>query len=77
MSFDIDFARNPAELPVNVSLPTSVLSDLDAFNRVQESVLRLLGCENCSSGFSIKYLAQRSFHVSPDLEVTPFQNPGF
>jgi hypothetical protein len=65
---------NPQPIPVRnvrVTVPGSVLSNLEEFQRVQASILGEVGCRTCTSGFNFMWQAYSEFAVSSDGEVRP------
>ncbi|MGB8858965.1 MAG: hypothetical protein WCC60_06905 [Ilumatobacteraceae bacterium] len=54
---------------VRVHISPKVLSDLDAFQTVQRSILDRLGCGGCTSGFDINWLLHPDFVVNPAGEI--------
>jgi len=65
---------NPQPLPpgtIKVSLPVEVLYNLEAFQKVQASVLGRTGCPTCTSGGHFIWQMYEEFAVNPALEVTP------
>ena len=68
---------NPQPLPprvVNVDLPPAILNDLEAFQKVQASLLELAGCRTCTSGIQFRYRQYENFFVSPEGEISPVSN---
>lgn len=67
--------RSPFERPgtltrqVRVTIPASVAYDLDAFMKVQQSILDRLGCQACCSDFDIRWDIQRDFRVNQKGEL--------
>jgi hypothetical protein len=65
---------NPQPLPprsITVHVPPSVLYDIEAFQKVQRSVLGRAGCPGCTSGGHFIWQAYEEFVVTPSLEVRP------
>jgi hypothetical protein len=56
---------------VRVYLPNSILYDLEAFQRVQASVLAQAGCLGCTSGINFQWLAFEEYVVNAAGEVRP------
>ena len=61
----------PRELNVTVHVPTAVLADLGAFQKVQASIFDRFGCGGCNSGVLIDFKHIQEFYVTPELEVRP------
>ena len=57
------------ERVVRVTLPAKVANDLQAFQKVQASILDRLGCGACCSGHDIRYDTVRSFSVDDKLNI--------
>lgn len=55
--------------PIRVSMPASVMNDLDAFQRGMASVAAHLGHPQCFSGVDISFIAEREFILNEGLEV--------
>jgi hypothetical protein len=73
---------NPQPLPprstVSVYVPTKVLYDLDAMQKITASVLGKLGCDGCHSGRILNFLELEHFVVDPKtLEVNEISGGGF
>ena len=71
---------NPQPLPpraIGVAIPASIVYDLEAFQKVQRSVLGHLGCDACTSGIDLRFHVYENFLVSPKGEVSPVAGPGF
>ena len=65
---------NPQPLPprdIRISVPPALLNDLDAFQRVQASVLAQAGCPGCTSGLNLIWETYTHFTVDPGGEVRP------
>jgi hypothetical protein len=66
---------NPQPLPpgqdIRISVPAALLTDLDAFQRVQASVLAQAGCPGCTSGLNLIWETYTHFTVDPGGEVRP------
>jgi hypothetical protein len=62
----------PPERAINVHLPAETLFDLDAFQKVQASVLAEAGCRGCTSGAHFIWQAYEDYVVSPSGEVSGF-----
>lgn len=65
---------NPQPLPPGrsvVHLPAEILYNLEAFQRVQASLLAKAGCAGCTSGLQFAWIAYEEWAVSPAGEVTP------
>jgi hypothetical protein len=65
---------NPQPLPprdIRISVPAALLTDLDAFQRVQASVLAQAGCPGCTSGLNLSWESYTHFTVDPGGEVRP------
>jgi hypothetical protein len=68
---------NPQPLPprvINVDLPPAILNDLEAFQKVQTSLLELAGHAGCTSGIQFRYRQYENFFVSPAGEISPASN---
>ncbi|HEX2222912.1 MAG TPA: hypothetical protein VHN15_01755 [Thermoanaerobaculia bacterium] len=63
--FDVASAGNL----VRVSIPAKVAFDLKSIQRVTAQVLGQLGCENCHSGYDIRFDVVRDFIVDEKLGV--------
>lgn len=66
---------NPQPLPprstVSVYVPSRVLYDLDAMQKITAEVLGKLGCGGCHSGRILDFLELEQFVVNPEtLEVS-------
>ena len=61
---------NPQPLPprgrVTVHVPTKVLYDLEAMQRITASVLDRLGCQGCHSGRILEFQEIEQFVVNPE-----------
>ena len=55
-------------IPVRVSLPVSVASDIGRFQKAVGSVLDRLGCPACCSGHDIEFALQRTILLEADLQ---------
>jgi hypothetical protein len=66
---------NPQPLPPlrrnQVHLPAEILYDLEAFQRVQASVLAKAGHPGCTSGMQFLWQAYEEWAVNPSGEVSP------
>ena len=65
---------NPKPLPPRrnqVHLPVEILYDLEAFQRVQASVLAKAGHPGCTSGMQFLWQAYEEWAVNPSGEVRP------
>jgi hypothetical protein len=65
---------NPEPSPwrnVRVTVPGSVLNNLEEFQRVQASILGEVGCRTCTSGFNFMWQVYSEFAVNPDGAVRP------
>lgn len=65
---------NPQPLPprvVDVELPHSIMNDLEAFQKVQASLLDLAGHPGCTSGIQFRFRQYENFIVSPEGQVSP------
>jgi hypothetical protein len=65
---------NPQPLPprdIRISVPAALLTDLDAFQRVQASVLAQAGCPGCTSGLNLIWESFTHFTVDPGGGVRP------
>jgi hypothetical protein len=67
---------NPQPLPprdvVRVFVPTKVMYDLGAMQKVTASVLDRLGCGQCHSGRILDFQSLDNFVVGENLEVREF-----
>jgi hypothetical protein len=67
---------NPQPLPpggaIKVHVPAEVLFDLEAFQKVQASVLARAGCRGCTSGGHFIWQAYEDFVVNGAGEVEGF-----
>lgn len=66
---------NPQPIPprstVSVYVPSRVLYDLDAMQKITAEVLGKLGCGGCHSGRILDFLELEQFVVNPEtLEVS-------
>lgn len=66
----------PREVAVTVHVPTAILADLGAFQKVQASIFDRFGCGGCNSGVIIDFKHLTEFFVTPDLEVRPVLRAG-
>jgi hypothetical protein len=65
---------NPQPLPPReqlVHLPAEILYDLEAFQRVQASLLAKAGHQGCTSGLQFRWLAYEEWVVDPAGQVRP------
>ncbi len=65
---------NPQPLPpraITVHVPAGVLYDIEAFQKVQRSVLGHAGCPGCTSGGHFIWQTYGEYVVDPSLEVRP------
>lgn len=66
---------NPQPLPpardIRISVPASVLNDLEAFQRAQASVLAQTGCRACTSGLNLIWESYSHFAVDTGGEARP------
>lgn len=72
MAIDIrhgDPNPQPDKPVVRVTLPAKVAYDLNAFQKVQASILDRLGCQACCSGWDIRFDLARSYLVDEKLNV--------
>ena len=63
---------NPQPLPpraIDVQLPASIFNDLDAFQKVQRSLLDLAGCPACTSGIQFRWRQLESYVVDLQGEI--------
>lgn len=71
---------NPQPLPpgrhITVRMPAEALFDLEAFQRVQASVLAQCGCRTCTSGHNFLWQAFEEYVVNPSGEVRPVGTEG-
>lgn len=56
---------------VQVRVTPEVFASLDTMGKVTAETLGRLGCPGCHSGFDIRYVLERDFRVTPQLEVVP------
>ena len=73
---------NPQPLPprsrISVYVPTRALYDIEAMQRITQSVLDKLGCGGCHSGRILDFLELEQFTVNPKtLEVNEASIGGF
>lgn len=61
----------PREVQVTVHVPTAILADIGAFQKVQASIFDRFGCGGCNSGVVIDFKHLKEFYVTPELEVQP------
>ena len=61
----------PREVEITVHVPTEILANIDAFQKVQASIFDRFGCGECNSGVIIDFKHLKEFVVTPDLEVHP------
>ncbi|MGZ8705563.1 MAG: hypothetical protein ACXWYB_12960 [Aeromicrobium sp.] len=61
----------PREVEVTVHVPTAILADIGAFQKVQASIFDRFGCGECNSGVIIDFKHLKEFYVTPELEVRP------
>jgi hypothetical protein len=61
----------PRQVDVTVHVPTEILGNLEAFQKVQASIFDRFGCGECNSGIIIDFKHVREFVVTPELEVRP------
>ena len=54
---------------IRVTVPASVLNDLEAFQRVQAEILGKSGCLTCTSGYHLIWQAYSEFAVDDDGHV--------
>jgi hypothetical protein len=57
---------NPQPLPpraIDVHLPASILNDLQAFQKVQASLLDRAGCPGCTSGIQFRWRQYENYLV--------------
>ncbi len=66
---------NPQPLPpgrsLRISLPASVLYDLETFQKAQAGILKYAGCPGCTSGLHLLWQAFTDFTVNQAGEVRP------
>lgn len=55
---------------VHVTVPAAVAFDLESMNKVARDVVARLGCDNCHSGWDIRFRTARQFVVNEKLDVT-------
>lgn len=63
---------NPQPLPprtIDVQLPAAIFNDLDAFQKVQRSLLDLAGCPACTSGIQFRWRQLESYVVDAKGEI--------
>lgn len=61
----------PREVNVTVHVPTEILGDIGAFQKVQASIFDRFGCGGCNSGVIIDFKHIKEFYVTPELDVRP------
>ena len=61
----------PREVEVTVHVPTAILGNIEAFQKVQASIFDRFGCGGCNSGVIIDFQHLKEFYVTPNLEVHP------
>jgi len=66
----------PGEVRVTVHVPTAILANLDAFQKVQASIFDRFGCGGCNSGVLIDFRHLQEFYVTPNLDVHPVLSAG-
>lgn len=66
----------PRELQVTVHVPTAILADIGAFQKVQASIFDRFGCGECNSGVIIDFKYLKEFYVTPELDVRPMLPAG-
>jgi hypothetical protein len=54
---------------IHVTVPASVLNDLEAFQRVQAEILGKSGCLTCTSGYHLIWHTYSEFAVDEDGHV--------
>jgi hypothetical protein len=54
---------------IHVTVPASVLNDLEAFQRVQAEILGKSGCITCTSGYHLIWHTYSEFAVDDDGHV--------
>ena len=64
----------PRQIPVHV--PAEILNNLEAFQRVQASLLTKAGHPGCTSGMQFVWQAYEEWAVDPSGEVQPVVNGG-
>jgi hypothetical protein len=69
---------NPQPLPpraIDVQLPATIFNDLQAFQKVQASLLELAGCPGCTSGIQFRWRQLESYIVGleGDIRALPMQ----
>jgi hypothetical protein len=66
----------PREVQVTVHVPSAILADIRAFQKVQASIFDRFGCGGCNSGVIIDFKHLQEFYVTPELEVQPVFSAG-
>jgi hypothetical protein len=64
---------NPQPLPprvINVELPHTIMNDLEAFQKVQASLLDLAGHPGCTSGIQFRFRQYENFVVGPSGDIS-------
>jgi hypothetical protein len=61
----------PWRVPVNITVPMSVASDLDQMQGVLKEVMTQLGCPRCHSGRDVRFNVTSDFVVNPAGQVAP------
>jgi hypothetical protein len=64
------------ERPVRVTIPGKIAYDLNAFQRVQATILDKLGCTACCSGWDIRFDIVKEFAVDEKLNVQDLVSGG-
>jgi hypothetical protein len=68
----------PPRSPISVYVPTKALYDLEAMQKITQSVLEKLGCGNCHSGRILDFRELEEFVVHPEtLEVRELRGREF
>ncbi len=56
---------------VNVTVAPTHFHDLESMQKITAETLGILGCGGCHSGWDIRWLLEREFHVNPEGNVVP------
>ena len=67
-----DIHHQVAGRTVVVTVPHTIVNDLDKIQRIQKSVLGRLGCLACCSGFDIIFREEMEFRANEKAELVQF-----
>jgi len=56
-------------IPIRVTVPPEILTDLEAFQRAQSAILGKLGCLGCTSGYHLIWQSYSEYTVNSRGEV--------